>query len=164
MKAGLFFLLSTEKHLHSLTIWSALLYSKCIYILIIYTMARKATEFPAQWVQMSDFKWTKNMTKKDRWSAKQFIDWILADVEKRDREILDLWNQLVEEHRSTMRKLSDLRDRKDFEIWSLKSKLSEMTALKLKSEWNRTMQKTVMIISLIVNFVLLILLFSNGVL
>lgn len=164
MKAGLFFLLSTEKHLHSLTIWSALLYSKCIYILIIYTMARKATEFPAQWVQMSDFKWTKNMTKKDRWSAKQFIDWILADVEKRDREILDLWNQLVEEHRSTMRKLADLRDRKDFEIWSLKSKLSEMTALKLKSEWNRTMQKTVMIISLIVNFVLLILLFSNGVL
>ena len=156
--------MSTEKHLHSLTIWSALLYSKCIYILIIYTMARKATEFPAQWVQMSDFKWTKNMTKKDWWSAKQFIDWILADVEKRDREILDLWNQLVEEHRSTMRKLSDLRDRKDFEIWSLKSKLSEMTALKLKAEWNRTMQKTVMIISLIVNFVLLILLFSNGVL
>ena len=163
MKAGLFFLLSTEKHLHSLTIWSTLLYSKCIYILIIYTMARKATEFPAQWVQMSDFKWTKNMTKKDRWSAKQFIDWILADVEKRDREILDLWNQLVEEHRSTMRKLADLRDRKDFEIWSLKSKLSEMTALKLKAEWNRTMQKTVMIISLIVNFVLLILIFSNGV-
>lgn len=126
-------------------------------------MARKATEFPAQWVQMSDFKWTKNMTKKDRWSCKIFIDWILADVEKRDREILDLWNELVEEHRSSMRKLSDLRDRKDFEIWSLKNKLAEMTALKLKAEWYSTAKKTVMIISLIVNVVLLILLFSNGV-
>ena len=124
-------------------------------------MARKATEFPSQWVQMSDFRWTKSMAKKDWWMCKTFIDWILADVEKRDREIIDLWNQLVEEHRSTIRKLSDLRDRKDFEIWSLKSKLSEMTALKLKAEWNKTIQKTVMIISLIVNFVLLILLFSN---
>lgn len=160
VKAGLFFLLSTEKHLHSLTIWSALLYSKCIYILIIYIMARKATEFPAQWVQMSDFKWTKNMTKKDWWVCKTFIDWILADVEKRDREILELSNQLVEEHRSSMRELADLRDRKDFEIWSLKSKLSEVTALKLKAEWNNTVEKTVMIISLIANIVLLVLLFA----
>ncbi len=156
-------MLSSKNTLRHLTIEYTLLYSKYIYILIIHTMARKATKFPAQWVQMSDFKWTKNMTKKDRWSCKTFIDWILADVEKRDREILDLWNELVEEHRSTMRKLSDLRDRKDFEIWSLKNKLAEMTALKLKAEWYSTAKKTVMIISLIVNVVLLILLFSNGV-
>lgn len=101
-------------------------------------MARKATEFPAQWVQMSDFKWTKNMTKKDRWSAKQFIDWILADVEKRDREILNLWNQLVEEQRSSMRKLADLRDRKDYEIWILKRDMAKYQALYQHENWKNT--------------------------
>ena len=101
-------------------------------------MARKATEFPAQWVQMSDFKWTKNMTKKDRWSAKQFIDWILADVEKRDREILNLWNQLVEEQKSSMRKLADLRDRKDYEIWILKRDMAKYQALYQHENWKNT--------------------------
>ena len=102
------------------------------------------------------------MTKRDWKACKIFIDWLLADVENRDREILELSNQLVEEHRSSMRKLADLRDRKDYEIWSLKVKLTEISALKLESEWNNAASKTVMIISLIANIILLILVFSNG--
>jgi ferric-dicitrate binding protein FerR (iron transport regulator) len=113
-------------------------------------MARKATEFPAQWVQMSDFKWTKNMTKKDRWSAKQFIDWILADVEKRDREILDLWNELAEEHRSTMRKLADLRDRKDYEIWSFKKTAAKFQALYEHESWKNTTLAIIAIIACLI--------------
>ena len=113
-------------------------------------MARKATEFPAQWVQMSDFKWTKNMTKKDRWSAKQFIDWILADVEKRDREILDLWNELVEEKRSSMRKLADLRDRKDYEIWSLKKTAAKFQALYVHENWKNTTLALIAIIACLI--------------
>lgn len=113
-------------------------------------MARKATEFPAQWVQMSDFKWTKDMTKKDRWICKTFIDWILADVEKRDREILDLWNQLVEEHRSTMRKLSDLRDRKDYEIWILKKDMAKYQALYQHENWKNTMLALIAIIACLI--------------
>ena len=113
-------------------------------------MARKATEFPAQWVQMSDFKWTKNMTKKDRWSAKQFIDWILADVEKRDREILDLWNELVEEKRSSMRKLADLRDRKDYEIWILKKDMTKYQALYQHESWKNTTLAIIAIIACLI--------------
>lgn len=113
-------------------------------------MARKATEFPAQWVQMSDFKWTKNMTKKDRWSAKQFIDWILADVEKRDREILDLWNELVEEKRSSMRKLADLRDRKDYEIWSFKKAAAKYQALYEHESWKNTTLAIIAIIACLI--------------
>lgn len=113
-------------------------------------MARKATEFPAQWVQMSDFKWTKNMTKKDRWSAKQFIDWILADVEKRDREILDLWNELVEEKRSSMRKLADLRDRKDYEIWSFKKTAAKYQALYEHENWKNTTLAIIAIIACLI--------------
>ena len=121
-------------------------------------MARKPTQFPKEWVQITDFKWTSSMSKKDRWLCKTFIDWILSDVEKRDREILDLWNQLVEEHRSTMRKLANLRDRKDYEIWVLKSKLWEMTALKLKAEWRSRFKEWVTRISLIINIVLILFL------
>lgn len=113
-------------------------------------MARKATEFPAQWVQMSDFKWTKNMTKKDRWSAKQFIDWILADVEKRDREILDLWNELVEEKKSSMRKLADLRDRKDYEIWSFKKAAAKFQALYEHESWKNTTLAIIAIIACLI--------------
>ena len=113
-------------------------------------MARKATEFPVQWVQMSDFKWTKNMTKKDRSIAKQYLDWILADVEKRDREILDLWNELVEEHRSSMRKLADLRDRKDYEIWSRKKKTTEYQALYEHESWKNTTLATLAIIACLI--------------
>ena len=113
-------------------------------------MARKATEFQAQWVQMSDFKWTKNMTKKDRWSAKQFIDWILADVEKRDREILDLWNELVEEKRSSMRKLADLRDRKDYEIWSFKKTAAKYQALYEHENWKNTTLAIIAIIACLI--------------
>ena len=113
-------------------------------------MARKATEFPPQWVQMSDFKWTKNMTKKDRWSAKQFIDWILADVEKRDREILDLWNELVEEKRSSMRKLADLRDRKDYEIWSFKKTAAKYQALYEHENWKNTTLAIIAIIACLI--------------
>lgn len=109
-----------------------------IYIFTNYTMARKATEFPAQWVQMSDFKWAKDMTKKNRWICKTFIDWILADVEKRDREILDLSNQLVEEQKSSMRKLADLRDRKDYEIWILKRDMAKYQALYQHENWKNT--------------------------
>lgn len=115
-------------------------------------MARKATEFPAQWVQMSDFKWTKNMTKKDRWICKTFIDWILADVEKRDREILELWNELVEEHRSTMRKLADLRDRKDYEIWVWKKKATEFQALYEHENWKNA---TLVLITIIACLIML---------
>ena len=59
-------------------------------------MGRKKTEFPKHGVQMSDFKWTKDMAKKDRNVAKQYIDWLLSDIEKRDRWIKDLWEQLKE--------------------------------------------------------------------
>lgn len=113
-------------------------------------MARKATEFPAQWVQMSDFKWTKNMTKKDRWICKTFIDWILADVEKRDREILELSNQLVEEHRSSMRKLADLRDRKDYEIWSFKKTAAKFQALYEHESWKNTTLAIIAIIACLI--------------
>jgi hypothetical protein len=113
-------------------------------------MARKATEFPAQWVQMSDFKWTKNMTKKDRWICKIFIDWILADVEKRDREILDLWNELVEEKRSSMRKLADLRDRKDYEIWSFKKAAAKFQALYERENWKNTTLAIIAIIACLI--------------
>jgi len=113
-------------------------------------MARKATEFPAQWVQMSDFKWTKNMTKKDRSIAKQYLDWILADVEKRDREILELSNQLVEEHRSSMRKLADLRDRKDYEIWSLKKTAAKFQALYEHESWKNTTLAIITIIACLI--------------
>lgn len=109
-----------------------------IYIFTNYTMARKATEFPAQWVQMSDFKWAKDMTKKNRWICKTFIDWILADVEKRDREILDLWNELVEKQKSFMRELTNLKDRKDYEIWILKRDMAKYQALYQHENWKNT--------------------------
>lgn len=102
------------------------------------------------------------MTKKDRSMAKLYLDWILADVEKRDRAILDLWEQLTKVKIDVNRKLWELRDRKDYEIWVLKSDIKRITALKLKAEWKNTLQKCVMIISLIVNFILLILIFTNG--
>lgn len=98
------------------------------------------------------------MTKKDRWLCKTFIDWILSDVEKRDRDIVELWNQLTDEHKSVIRKLADLRDRKDYEIWVLKNKLWEMTALKLKAEWRSKFKEWVTKISLIINIVLILFL------
>lgn len=99
------------------------------------TMARKPTEFPAQWVQKSEFKWTKDMTQKDRWICKTFIDGILSDVEKRDRAIMDLWEELTKAKIDMREKLSDLRDRKEYEIWMLKKQIEENARLYAKAKW-----------------------------
>lgn len=122
-------------------------------------MARKATEFPAQWVQMSDFVWTKDMSKKNRSIAKQYIDWILADVEKRDRAILDMWEQLTKMKIDVNRKLQDVRDRKDYEIWMLKKRNAELQALYDKEKWRDTTSICVAIIAsliAIIEFILLL--------
>lgn len=113
-------------------------------------MARKKTEFPTQWVQLSDFKRARYMTKKDWWLCKTFIDWILADVEKRDREILELWNEITEERRSTMRKLADLRDRKDYEIWTLKKTAAKFQALYEHENWKNTTLAIITIIACLI--------------
>lgn len=75
------------------------------------------------------------MTKKDRWICKQYIDRILSDVEHRDRQIVDLWEQLTKTRLDVNRKLQDVRDRKDYEIWKLKKSAERFKAL-YKSEKN----------------------------
>lgn len=102
------------------------------------------------------------MAKKDRGICKTYIDWILADVEKRDRAILDLWQELTKAKIDMNKKLGELRDKKDYEIWVLKSDIKRITALKLKAEQSDTAVKVVMIISLLLNIIAWIIIFANG--
>lgn len=122
-------------------------------------MARRPTEFPKNWVQMSDFKWTKTMSKQDRWFCKLYIDWILADVEKRDRAIMDMWEQLTKAKIDVNRKLGELRDRKDYEIWLLKKKLETNEALYKKEKSKNTSLALVAIIAWLIMIIESILFF-----
>ena len=79
-------------------------------------MARKKVEFPKQWVQMSEFRWTKNMTKRDRWACKIFIDWLLSDIEKRDREILMMSESFKKQLKDSKESLISLKQLKDKQI------------------------------------------------
>lgn len=97
-------------------------------------MARKKTVFPANWVQMSDFRWTKNMAKKDRWACKIFIDSLMADIEKRDREIIDISRMFNDLQKSAKKDLIEMRDIKNKQLTDMQEENIEIRRLLAKEK------------------------------
>lgn len=81
-------------------------------------MGRKPIKFSEHWVQMSDFKRTKNMSKKNWGMCKNFIDWLLSDIEKRDREILSMSDIMKKQMKDAKESLIEMKRLKDKELKS----------------------------------------------
>lgn len=101
-------------------------------------MARKPTQFPKHWVQASDFKWTKDMTKRDRWFCKTYIDWLLSDIEKRDREILMMSESFKKQLKDSKESLLDVKHLKDKQIEEAREDYMEVRRLLAKQKWENT--------------------------
>ena len=109
-------------------------------------MARKKVEFPKQWVQMSEFRWTKNMTKRDRWACKIFIDGLLSDIEKRDREILMMSESFKKQLKDSKESLIALKQLKDKQIEEAREDYMEIRRLYAKEKCENTTLSAIAII------------------
>ena len=138
--------MSTQNSSHHLTIYITFVYREYLYILIYIHMARKKVEFPKHWVQASDFKWTKDMTKRDRWFCKAYIDGLLSDIEKRDREILMMSESFKKQLKDSKESLIAVKQLKDKQIEEAREDYMEIRRLYAKEKCDNTTLQAIAII------------------
>lgn len=108
-------------------------------------MGRKAVKFSEHWVQMSDFRRTKNMSKKSWWACKIFIDWLLSDIEKRDREILMMSETMKKQMKDSKETILSMRELKDRQLESAQLDYERVVGL-YHDEMNKNTGRTLLAI------------------